>query len=356
MRIERLTLDKWADALPDSGFEVFHTAPALSVLDDHAAGDLSLLGGFNGDQPVALVPLFVRRGPLGTAMLSSPPPGFNIPHLGPIAMPQSPKRRKREKQNGEFAERVIEALDADDSRTLFRAVCAPTYDDPRPFRWAGFDVDAAFTYRLAVDGSPDELLSSFSKSLRREIRDGTESDVVVSRAGREAAEAVYWHTAARYAEQGEELGSSWEYVRDLLDALGTEGRYRVYTAETADGRFLGGIIVLYSNDCAYYWLGGVRTTHEGVSVNSLLHWHIIRDVAGADSTNRNGNRDEGGDGNGDSLLASVSQYDLVGANTERLCRYKAKFGADLRHYYAVESAGPRMTLAKTAYERVNSVL
>ena len=352
MELKRLTLEEWADALPNSGFEVFHTAPALSVLESHTAGELHLLGGFNGDQPVALFPLFVRRGPLGSTMCSSPPPGFNIPHLGPILMPQSPKRRKREKQNNEFAEKVIGTLDADGSRTLFRAVGAPTYGDPRPYRWAGFDVGAAFTYRLPVEDSPDDLLSSFSKSLRREIRDGGDADVVVSREGIEAAEAVYWHTAARYAEQGEEMGSSWEYVRDLLGALDEEGRYRVYTAETAEGRFLGGIIVLYSNDCAYYWLGGARTTHDGVSVNSLLHWHVIRDVAEA------GTEDGGNDRSGseDGPIASVECYDLVGANTERLCQYKAKFGADLAHYYTIESAGPRMTLAKTAYERVNSLL
>ena len=348
MRVERLTLDEWADALPASGFEVFHTAPALSVLDDHAAGDLTLLGGFNGNQAVALVPLFVRRGPFETAMISSPPPGFNIPHLGPIAMPQSPKRRKREKQNGEFTERIVETLDADDSRTLFRTVCAPTYGDPRPYRWAGFDVDTAFTYRLGIDEAPDALLKSFSKSLRREIRDGEDADIVVSQGDIDGAEAVYWHTAARYAEQGEEMGSNWGYVHDLLEALDGENRYRVYTAETVAGRFLGGIIVLYSNDCAYYWLGGARAVHDGVSVNSLLHWHIIRDVAEGEVGN-DGRTD-------DAPLDSVSQYDLVGANTERLCRYKAKFGADLRHYYTIESAGPQMTLAKKAYERVNRVL
>jgi hypothetical protein len=267
-------------------------------------------------------------------------------------MPQSPKRRKREKQNGEFAEKVVRTLDADGSRTLFRTVGAPTYGDPRPYRWEGFDVDAAFTYRLPITESPEDLLSSFSKSLRREIRDGEDSDIEISQEGIEAAEAVYWHTAARYAEQDEEMGSNWEYVRDLLGALEEEGRYRVYTAETAESRFLGGIIVLYSNDCAYYWLGGARAVHDGVSVNSLLHWHVIRDVA--DAGTRDGS--EGENGSDEGPIASVDQYDLVGANTERLCRYKAKFGADLAHYYTIESAGPRMTLAKTAYERVSSLL
>jgi hypothetical protein len=342
MNIERLTLDEWADALPNAGFEVFHTAPALSVLSDHAPGELHLLGGFNGDRPVALAPLFVREGPVGTRTISSPPPGFNVPHMGPICMPQSPKRRKREKQNDEFTEELLDALDARDPRTLFRMVGAPTYPDPRPYRWNGLAVDAAFTYRLAIDSDPDDLLSSFSKSLRREIRDGEDADIVVSHDTIDAAEAVYWHTAARYAEQNADIGSEWAFVDALTDALDAASRVRVYTATTAEGRFLGGIIVLYSNDCAYYWLGGARAVHDGVSVNSLLHWHIVRDIAAHEDT--------------DTPIGTVENYDLVGANTERLCQYKAKFGADLAHYYTVESSGPQMTLAKRAYGRLNAFL
>ncbi|MFC7137880.1 hypothetical protein ACFQRB_18380 [Halobaculum litoreum] len=48
-------------------------------------------------------------------------------------------------------------------------------------------------------------------------------------------------------------------------------------------------------------------------------------------------------------MASVDTYDLMGANTERICRYKSKFGADLVPYYTVESEGAGMKAAKTAY-------
>jgi hypothetical protein len=40
----------------------------------------------------------------------------------------------------------------------------------------------------------------------------------------------------------------------------------------------------------------------------------------------------------------------MGANTERLCQYKSKFGADLVPYYVVESGGRTMDLAKKTYQ------
>ena len=42
----------------------------------------------------------------------------------------------------------------------------------------------------------------------------------------------------------------------------------------------------------------------------------------------------------------------MGANTDRLCKYKSKFGASLEPYYTIESAGPQMELAKRAYRKI----
>ncbi|WP_121823397.1 GNAT family N-acetyltransferase [Halostella salina] len=333
MNIEHLSLDDWGDALPSAGFDVFHTPEALRALDDHTVADLRLLGGFKGQQAVALFPAFVRDGSIGR-VVTSPPPSMSVPHMGPILMPNSPKRRKREKLNRRFAEGVVDELDATASNTLFRTVTTPDYDDPRPFDWSDLSVDPSFTYRLPLDGrSLDDVLGSFSSSLRREIRDAQASDAELAVEGRTAAKRVFERTAERYDDTDSSLPVSWPFVRDLVDRLGD--RCRVYVARAPDGEFLSGIVALYSNDSAYFWQGGTRAEYDGTGVNGLLHWGIIRDIVE------------------DPALDSVHQYDLVGANTERLCRYKAKFGADLRPYYVVESGGTGMRLAKSAYNLVS---
>jgi len=334
MRLERLSLAEWDDALPDHGIEPFHAPEALEVLDDHTASDLQLFAGFNGDRPVALLPVFGRSTPLGR-VLTSPPPGMGVSRLGPVLMPASPKRSKREKLNREFTDLVVDATRADSRATLLRLVCPTAYGDPRPYVWDGLDAEPLWTYRLDVDDrTPDELLTAASKSLRREINDAAALDVTVEREGLDGTRAVFDETRKRYAEQGEALSVSWSYVRDLVRAMRATDRARTYVARDAEGRFLTGITVLYSNDAAYFWQGGTRCVHDGVAVNGLLHWNIIEDIAE------------------DPPRPSVSTYDLLGANTERLSRYKSKFGSTLTPYYVVESGGLGMTAAKKAYQLV----
>ncbi|MFC7098964.1 GNAT family N-acetyltransferase [Halobaculum marinum] len=330
MEIRRLSLDEWSDALPSDGFEVFHTPEALDALDSHANGELRLYGGFKGEQAVGLAPIFVRKQAFGTAAMS-PPPGFGVPRLGPLVTPASPKQRKQERVNGRFTEGLLKELDVGSSTTLFRMVCPTSYPDPRPFGWSQLSMKPSFTYHLPVGEDTDAIMSSFSKSLRRDISDAQDLDVTVEVEGRQAIRRIYEQARERYEEQDEPFTLTWPYVRDLTDALSAVDRCRPYVVRDADGEFRSGIIALYSNDAAYFWLGGAIATVDGTAVNSLVHWSIIEDIAAGEP------------------LESVDTYDLMGANTERLCQYKSKFGANLVHYYTVESEGAGMKAAKTAY-------
>jgi len=333
MRLEHLPLSEWDAALPRSGFEPFHTADALGVLDEHASGELRLFAGYNGQNPVGLLPLFVQQRSVGT-VVTSPPPSLGVPRLGPILMPASPKRSKQERLNRRFAAAVVDELGLESSRTLFRIVGNTAYTDPRPYRWREFEITTSFTYRLDVsDSTSEQLLSNCSKSLRREINSVRDLDVTVETEGVEGAQAVYEQTKARYDQQGDRLSMSWEYVRDLFKAL--DERARNYVVRTPTGEFLSGITVLYSNDAAYFWQGGARGEYNGTTVNSYLHWKIIEDIIEKPP------------------VETVGAYDLVGANTDRFCKYKSKFGASLQPYYTIESSGPQMQLAKRAYQRLS---
>jgi hypothetical protein len=329
MEVERLSLSEWADALPSDGFEPFHRREALSVLDDHTPGELELYGGFKGDQPVALLPAFVRDRLVGRAVFS-PPPSMGVPRLGPLVMPASPKQRKRERVNRRFVEAVCTELGVDDAGTLCRIESGVGYDDPRPFAWTEMSLEPAFTYRVDAGDDPDAVMGSFSKSLRREVRSLQDLGVTVSVGGPDAARRVYEDVADRYREQDEPFTLTWSYVRDLVTAL--DDRAPVYVARDPDGEFLGGIVVLYSADAAYFWQGGARASYENKSVNSLLHWAVLEDLAT------------------DPPVESATKYDLVGANTERLCRYKSKLGGRVAPYYVAETDGIGMSLAKRAYE------
>jgi len=335
MRLEEIDIDEWDRALPASGFEVFHTPEALEVLDEHTNARRRLYGAFKGQEAVGLLPTFASSYGIGRTV-TSPPTGMGVPRLGPLVMPTSPKQRKRESVTREFVELVLEEIDTSSSRSLVRMECPLAYEDPRPFQWADLEVGQVFTYVLDLaDRDADDVLSGFSRDLRKNIRRAEETDMTVAVEGSDAAMNVYDDVADRYAEQDEEFPVDRAFFRDLVTALGD--RCRTYVARGGDGEYLGGIVVLYSNDTASFWQGGVGNSYDGVSVNSRLHWAAITDVI------EDGDIVDGAD---------VTGYDLVGANTPRLCEYKSKFGADLVPYYTVESSGVGMSVAKRAYSSI----
>ena len=149
MQVKRVSLAEWAEILPADEGEVFHRPEVLEVLDEHAPGEFQLYCGFTGEEPVGLMPVFVREVTVGRAVLS-PPPGFSVPRLGPVMRPTSPKRRKREELNRAFTEGVLEATDAKDTLTLFWMIGGVGYTDPRPYMWEDFDVTLPSVVRLRV--------------------------------------------------------------------------------------------------------------------------------------------------------------------------------------------------------------
>lgn len=338
MDIERLTLAEWGEALPRSGFEVFHDPDALTVLDAHTDAEMRLYGAFKGQQAVGLLPVFVDEKSVGRTVFS-PPVSLGVPRLGPIINPNSPKRRKWERINGELAEAVADDLETDRRSTLFRMTCPVGYDDPRPYDWNGFTTEPKFTYVVDLEGCSDveDAMSGFSKSLRNEMRRYDDLDLTIEQEGIESALRIYEDVVDQYEEYDDTAPMTRPFLRDLLSSL-DDDRWRVYVARTPDGEYKSGIITLFSNDLAYYWQGGVVASYEHVSVNNLLHRVILEDIVT------------------DPDLESVTGYDLVGANTERLCEYKGKFNGELRPYYAVESEGLEMTLAKSVYSTVSGSL
>lgn len=334
MELRRLNLTQWEDALPQSSFNPFHTPGALSVIDEFAAGDLQLYGGFKGEQAVGLFPAFVNGRTIGRTVVS-PPPALAIPRLGPILVPNSPKQRKRERVNRKFTDVILDALDVDSRRTLFRVICPTTYTDPRPYLWNDFEVKPEFTYRIDVNSaSTDDLLMSFSKSLRKEIREGMDYGLSVDIEGVDAARVIYDSLDAIYESQDREFSPPWPYVQDMVKAMGD--RCRIYVLRDPSGKFLNGMITLYSNNSVYSWLGGMRGEYEEISTNSLVKWGMLRDLVE------------------DPPFESVRYWDMVGANTAHLCRYKSAFGGAIVPYYRIETAGKSMDLAKQAYQLIRS--
>ena len=304
----------------------FHRRGSLAALADHANATLHPLVGHKGQEPVGLFPLFeVRR--LGLSTVFSPPPGLLVPYLGPALLNvEKLKQRKRERRHERFVDGCFEWLEERDPRYVhvrsdFR------YPDLRPLEWNDMSVSPGYTYTVDLTAGEEELLKRFSSDARSNVRDGAPENCTIEEGGESAIRRIVTQVYRRYEAQDESYGVTPGFVIDLAERL-PEGCVRAYVCRV-DGRFVGGMITLEDEGTIYRWQGGAKHDAE-IPANDLLDWHIMREAMGRD----------------------IESYDLVGADSRRLNRYKAKFDPELRTYHQAERAGPAMRLVRETYTRL----
>ncbi len=320
------TLDRWDDlARASSEGTPFHRRAALRVLTDHSDTALYPLVGYKGEEPVGLFPVFAYSMAGATAAFS-PPPNLRVPYLGPVLCNfEKLKQRRAEKRHRRFVGAALDWVDDVVDPRYVHVRTDPSHPDPRPFLWNGFDATPRHTYRVDLSLGPETLLERFSGDARRNV-DVENDGVTVRLGGRDEAAAIFDQVRARYAEQDEQFGVSTSFATDLYDELDDE-HVRPYVC-TVDGEFVGGILTLWDETTVYGWQGGVKTDAD-VPLNDMLDWHVMREAM------------DGG----------RSTYDLVGANTPRLCEYKSKFAPDVCTYHSLERAGLSAKAAVGLYRR-----
>lgn len=321
-------LGRW-DALVAASAEAtpFHYVGALEVLAERSNATLHPLVGYKGQQPVGLFPLFeISKGPVETVF--SPPPQLKVPYLGPVQLNHERlKQRKAEQHRERFIDGCLTYLDEVVSPSYVHLRTGPRYRDVRALSWHGFDVTPRYTYVVDLTVGAERLLEAFSIDARKNVTADYAVDYAVREAGREAIAPMIEQVKARHDAQGEPYGVPAAFVEDLYDAT-PEGTVRPYAC-TVDGTFAGGMVALELGDTSYRWQGGAKTDSD-LPVNDLVDWYIMRD----------------------GIDRGLARYDLVGANTQRLNGYKAKFAPELVTYYQLEQSTWPMHLAATMYARL----
>lgn len=329
IRVQRASaddLDRWDDLVRSSrGGTLFHRRSALRVLADHSDTTLHPLVGYKGQEPVGVFPVFAYSK-AGVNAAFSPPPDLRVPYLGPVLCNfEGLKQRRTEKRHRRFVEAALDWVDDIVGPRYVHVRTVPSYPDPRPFQWNGFDATPRHTYHVDLSLGAQTLLDRFSSDARRNV--DVEADGVAIRTGdRDHTAAIFDQVRERFEEQGERFGVPTSFATDLYDRT-ADGSVRPYIC-TVDGEFVGGVLVLRDETTIYGWQGGVKTDAD-VPLNDLLDWHIMREAMDDERT----------------------VYDLVGANTPRLCEYKSKFAPEVCTYYSLERAGPTTKVAVEAYRR-----
>lgn len=317
-------IERCPEAMP------FHRHEALEVMTREADATLHLLVGYNGQEPMGLLPLFEKtKGPMGALRyVMSPPTMMQVPYLGPLLLTDGLKRRKRERWHREFVGRCRAWIETNFDPDYVDIRTQDRYRDARPLIWNDFDVEPMYTYVLDITPDEDALLREFSGDARSNIRNADEDAYTVAEGDEASIRRIMDHVKGRIDSVGEEYhGIDPQFGVDLYDAM-PEGTVRPYEVEVA-GEYAGGGITLESDDTVYRWQGFPKSTVD-FPVNDVLDWHVIRRAAARGKT----------------------RYDLVGAMRPRLCEYKAKFGPRPRVVFGAYRKSNRMTALLSVFHRL----
>ena len=270
--------DAWAvwdhavDASPHG--TVYHRSGWLRAAAAHSGTDLHALVAWRGEDIAGLFPFFTRtRG--GIRMAFSPPPGCEIPAMGPV-LAETPAETSKQ-------EVLLQAVVDGGLRWLATHTGPPDYCtvrtargllDTRPFIWAGFDVQPVYTYLFSLEPELEAILAGFNKRIRQYIRSGLrDTQFSVAAGGRDDLLDVNRFIADRYREQGLSYDITDAYLRALHDAL--PDNLDVITVNHAeDGRLTGLILVNYKGVTSH-WIGSPVPKAHTNQANSLLYWGAV---------------------------------------------------------------------------------
>lgn len=300
--------DNIVDSSPDGS--LFHKWKWLKIVEKHTKTDFCPIIGEIDNNIVAIFPVYVIKK-FGLSFAFSPPPGSGISYLGPILVHrENIKQSKKESIMKNFLCGTDSFLENCYNCKYFNTSLVHDFD-PRPFKWAAYSLHPSFDYHILLNRSPDTIWNSFDSNLRRQIRKTEKNNFKFVEGNEKEIELLYGSLKKRYEEQKKVVTVKKEYLFDLFKEF-SPGHMRIFTAYQ-ENEFSGGIIELIYNNKIAYWIGAAKPNPDQISSNDFIQWEAIKW----------------------SKMNGLLIYEEIGAGTENLAFFKAKYNPILKIRYNV---------------------
>lgn len=289
---------------------VFHQYDWLAAAAQHSRMKLIPVVASKGDKPVCVFPIFQGKK-AGIKVLLSPPNSCGIPFLGPVFNLPSSNRYNTERTFLEIIEEIVKFTKREIGYDFFRIINTPDINDIRPFKWLGFSVNPAYTYRFDLKDGHQKIHDEFHRTTRNVLQKAQKDSSLVVTHEKKNSEEILKMLNERYQIQGKKFKISSNYFNQLLNSSVKEN-IEVITVMSDNQFAAGDIALIYKND-AFAWLGTVNREIKTNGIGELVLWEKIKELT----------------------TRGINTYDIVGANTPHICKHKSKYGANLVTYYDV---------------------
>jgi lipid II:glycine glycyltransferase (peptidoglycan interpeptide bridge formation enzyme) len=203
----------------------------------------------------------------------SPPPGAQIPYLGPAFDPGVLARRasSKEKIFDQVTNELCEEIDKI-APNYVSITTVPNLIDVRSFMWKKYQEHLRFTYSIDLEKSLDEIWASFTRRCRQKIKRVSEHSPEIEQTNDVSPMLDIWR--ARFSELGVQVPLlSDEYLKDLVAAFPQD--ITIYNL-MIDGRLAAAeACCAMQKEQDAVWIGGARSDWD-FSVNEYLDWEVVQ--------------------------------------------------------------------------------
>ncbi|HEX7300475.1 MAG TPA: GNAT family N-acetyltransferase [Solirubrobacteraceae bacterium] len=246
--------------------------------------------------------------------------------MGPWIEPSSAKPARALAREHELLAELEAALPPAQG---FSQQFSPLMLNALPFHWAGYKLEARYTYRLEGLRSEDELWGGLRDNIRREIRKARKRVEVVEGLGVDRFHDVLSKT---YARQDIPTPHGVDELQRLHDACARRDAGAMLFARDEASQIHAVAWVVWDRNAAYYLLAGAEPNLRTSGASSLLMWEVILRAR-----------------------AVTDVFDFHGSMVQPVERFVRGFGGRQMPYLSVTRMGRALRLALAARSGVRQL-
>lgn len=313
--LEPVEYEQWDQFVDESEFgTIFQKSIWLEPLAKFQHLSFSIVSCFKGGKMIGGM-AFTWKKKFGLLPIIQIP--LKTPFFGPVFISSNTKYRSR------IESQLHAVMSAFNDYILSRyqhisITFPPSISDIRPYSWNGFETGIRYTYISELNPEV-QIQDDFDSDIRRRIKKAEELDykIITDISDENITHAWELEQQSFLRHQFQQSGFSKQEFLSFIKTLSGEGSLLVFSM-IHEGAPIASVVTVHekTRGIAYYWQAGANKEYLNTGLNQLLIQRVIEHYSS--------------DG--------YQKFDLLGADTNTIAKYKSTFNFPLVPMYSVSKS------------------
>lgn len=193
---------------------------------------------------------------------------------------------------------------------------SPGFDDIRQFTWSGWKTDVRYTYLIRLD---NDLWYRVSHDCRKVVRRAIKNSIEIKTSSN--IDEFYKLFEQMYYHQNLPVPVPKILINNIFNIFSKKNQCKLWIAKTDTGELAAAAMPVWDKKKGYGWISASNPEIRETGASSLLYWSTFEE-----------------------LSKELDAFDLCGANTPNIAKFKSSFNPELLPYYKVDYVSPTMNL------------